>query len=304
MKNIIICWYGSFNNTGTLGDLYAVISLVNNLKNKYNISCITNKKYKEISCNQINLNEINIKKFDLLIFCCGPIMKNHFQLNNLFNKFKNIKYKFGISVSILDYNPFDFVLARQGQNQKYEDIAILSHNLVKNKIINYNKIKIGLVLRGIQKEYGVKNCLTNKVNNVLNNFFDLLKINKIEYEKIIIDNHLFYSKLEPQEILNQYKKCNLIITTRFHGSIISLLNNIPFISIDQIKNGGKLIEMLEGYKYLYKINDINEKDLLKDLYNIIYDKNINNYLEEYYYNKYNKAKNTISTLLDFLNNQK
>lgn len=195
---ILVCWYGSIKNNGTIGDLYAVSSLINFLNKTYDISCVSYEKFSNINCSiyspeYIDLVE-NVKMFDIMVFCCGPIIKSHTNFNNLMNKFNNI-YKIGVSVSLFDknhynfINPFDFVLSRQGE-EKYEDIAILAQE-DNNEINNANKpicahqeikmdnmdsvdkinkeITIGLCLRGFQSEYGSENCLHNKVNDIINN---------------------------------------------------------------------------------------------------------------------------------------
>jgi hypothetical protein len=160
-KNIIICWYGTFEKSGTIGDLMAISQLTYYLKNHHNICCISAKKFDDIHCDVYTPNYLtfeNILKYDIMIFCCGPIIKNHNEFISLIKKFDNV-YKIGISVSLFDKNhfnfidPFNFVLARQDNLINYEDIAILSslkNDNTINNIINTNKkLTFGICLRGI-----------------------------------------------------------------------------------------------------------------------------------------------------------
>ena len=259
MKKIIVCWYGSFSNNGTIGDLLAVETLTNYLSKFYQFDHLTHcNDFKNIKGTNVFKN-CDYKSYDIFIFCCGPIIKNHSNFNNLINKFNHC-YKIGISVSLFDknhfnyLNPFDYVISREGDENMYEDLAILSTNKIVSLIPSTNKqFTIGFVLRGHQTEYGENNCLTKEVNYLIN------EIQKKYSNIIFIDNHLYTSHMSPDEILNEYLKCDLIITTRFHGCIIAIGNNIPFIGIDQILNGAKLQNLISknDYEYIFNIRELN-----------------------------------------------
>ena len=309
MKKIIICWYGSFSNNGTIGDLLAVETLTNYLSKFYLFDHLTYcSNFKNIKGTNVYQN-CDYKSDDVFIFCCGPIMKSHSEFNKLINKFNHC-YKIGISVSLFDknhfnyLNPFDYVISREGSENMYEDLAILSTNKIDSlDLCNAVKIcegvipsiankqfKIGLVLRGKQYEYGEKNCLIEEVNYLVN------EIKKKYSNVVFIDNHLFTSNMSADEILNEYLKCDFIITTRFHGCIIAIGNNIPFIGIDQILNGAKLQNLIskDDYEYIFNIRELNIEIISKKIEEVLNNKTI--YNEKLLCVKNNKINNATYSL--------
>jgi hypothetical protein len=296
MKKIIVCWYGSFNNNGTIGDLLAVETLTNYLSNFYIFDHLTySNNFKNIKGTNVYQN-CDYNSYDIFIFCCGPIIKNHGNFNNLINKFNHC-YKIGISVSLFDknhfnyLNPFDYVISREGNEIMYEDLAILSTNKIVSSIPRTNKqFTIGLVLRGDQYEYGKNNCLTTEVNYLVK------EIQKNYSNIVFIDNHLHTSNMSPDEILNEYLKCDFIITTRFHGCIIAIGNNIPFIGIDQILNGAKLQNLISknDYEYIFNIRELNIEIINKKIKEILNNKIL--YNEKLLHIKNKKINNATHSL--------
>jgi hypothetical protein len=286
-RKMLVAWYGSFFQNGTVGDYLAVNSLTRFLEeNNFEFDCASYKAFEGLKGKTLTLDEIIPEQYDVIIFCCGPILKNHPHLSNLFEKFKHA-YKIGISVSLLPqdhfnyYNPFDYVLARENNEINYEDIAVLAVSTFEKKRHKRGRITVGLALRNEQFEYGVENCKYIEANGYIKKLADKLtekkeaKVNRlhdvfrdpnkaIQQENIIeIENHLERSHRTPSEIEGLYNECDIILTTRFHGSILALRNNIPFIAIDQIENGAKVYGLVSqtGYPFVWKINDVSYEKL-------------------------------------------
>ncbi len=295
---ILVTWYGSFSKNGTVGDYLSVNSLTHFLeKHNYDFDCASYKPFHNLKGNPIELENALPSDYDIIIFCCGPILKNHENLNSLFEKFKTL-YKVGIGVSLFPkdhfnfYNPFDFVLARENGTEMYEDIAIIASHTKQTKYSNQEGLKIGLILRNEQHEYGKKNCKSDKAylylmiiaktligtretfSNKLMKLFTKGAPAKASGTILEINNHLETSGLTPQEIENQYSECDLILTTRFHGSMLALRNDIPFIALDQIKNGAKVYKLVSqtGYPFVWKINKLSLNKLKKTAFELINNK--------------------------------
>lgn len=79
-----------------------------------------------------------------------------------------------------------------------------------------------------------------------------------------------YVEAHPLEILNYFKKADLVITNTFHGTIFSIKTHTPFITGIRPKyNNEKLMDLLE------RLNFTNRKtDSFQDL-DILYERNIN-----------------------------
>ncbi len=293
---IIVTWYGSFSESGTIGDYLSVKALTEQLaSNNLTFDCLCYKSFEGLRGKIILTDELNPDNYDILIFCCGPIIKDHPFLIDIINKFKKC-FKIGLGISLFPnnhsnyFNPFDIVYARENGDGEFNDIAIIA-STNKDKIKKIKKpFTIGLVLRNFQTEYGEENCMHGETNSILNTLAKrllkkynspvkfLFKSNKEKARIITIENHLERSRMTPQEIEDLYLSCDIILTSRFHGFIIAIKNNIPVIAIDQINNGAKVFNLISrtGYPYVWKINEAKDsvlykaaKELLKDKKNHI-----------------------------------
>lgn len=269
-KKILVAWYGSFDKNGTIGDLLSVQALTNFLSKKglgFDCACYT--KFNNIPVDPVKWEEVDETQYDILIFTCGPILKNHRWLPLLFEKFRHcIRIGIGVSLFPTDhfnyYDPFDYVFAREGRSSAFEDIAILSPQTAKpGNAENKSKlINIGISLRGKQSEYGDAICMHDKVDEYVSEACSFLR-KEFPINVVNIENHLARSGKTPQEIEMQYSACKLILTTRFHGAMLAIRNSIPYIAIDQIKGGAKVHRLLydKGWPHVYKIENVDIKAL-------------------------------------------
>ena len=83
---------------------------------------------------------------------------------------------------------------------------------------------------------------------------------------VTIENHLRRSGLPPEGIEDQYASCDLIITSRFHGATLAMRHRVPFLAIDQIRGGGKVLNLLRpnGWPHVYEASDASEERVLSD----------------------------------------
>ena len=55
------------------------------------------------------------------------------------------------------------------------------------------------------------------------------------------------SQRTPDDIEEQYAECDLVLMARVHGAIAALRQHVPFIALDQINNGAKVLPLLSGF---------------------------------------------------------
>lgn len=299
---ILVCWYGSFGH-GTIGDLFSAQVITNFLQqNDYNFHQCSFKDFFGIVGKNVDLEKCNSDNYDVFIFVCGPIMKEHPNLGDLFLKFKNC-ITIGIGVSLFEknhfnfFNPFDHYFAREGGECNYDDVALLAPKYPKtiSKRKN-NELIIGVSLRGKQAEYGIENCLDELADSSILKAAQTIAENN-KGRVIFIENHLIRAKMEPDKIDAAYAQCDLVITTRLHGSMISLKHSVPFIAIDQIKGGAKLWNILGDKKwpYVYKIEDIDGYEQIIEIANKILNSDFYNQFQDFKSECQDGARNTLIT---------
>ena len=267
---ILIAWFGAFDGHGTIGDLLSLQSLTNHLHNQnLNFDYTSYENFQNLAGKRVDWKKLNPNKYTIFIWVCGPILKNHPQLSEIFDKFINCT-KIGVGVSLFRkehfnyFNPFDFVFAREGITQVFDDIALaapIQHNDIVSRG-NKKEITIGLSLRGQQGEYGEDNCLFELTEKTIKKSAENLLQNR-KGKIVIIENHLKRSGVDPEDIENLYSECDLVITSRLHGALMALRHSVPYIAIDQIKNGAKVYGILNNNKwpYVYKIEEINNEEI-------------------------------------------
>jgi len=274
----LVAWYGSFENNGTVGDLLSVQVLTDYLQaNHFSFDTACYKPFDGIKGRQLSLTQTEPTEYDILIFCCGPIMANHPHLRELFERFQS-HYKLGIGVSLFPkehfnyFNPFHHVFAREFGGVDYHDIAALADQQDQSvrggpRILG---ARVGVVLRNEQGEYGKDMCKSELANTYLMKLADELSQPKGILGKTVarliggrgsvltIENHIENSDMAPKDILKLYRGCDIVLTTRFHGAAIALSNKIPVIAIDQIVGGAKVFGLLDrlAYPYVWKVNEV------------------------------------------------
>lgn len=273
---ILVSWYGAFEGHGTIGDLLSLQTLTHYLHDLgYDIDYTSYEAFKDLKGRRVDWQQVNARDYQIFIFVCGPVMKNHPQLTLLFSKFKRaINIGVGVSLFSKDHfnylNPFDHVFAREGMDTTFDDIAIAAPASVQVKSEEKGEMIIGISLRGLQGEYGEQNCLSELTDHTIHQAAEILS-QKWNAKVVLIENHLKRSGVNPEEIDQAYASCALVITSRLHGAYMALRHEVPFIAIDQIKGGAKVYGILKGesWPHVYKIEEIKQVDQIVKVANEI-----------------------------------
>ncbi|MER8848736.1 MULTISPECIES: capsular polysaccharide synthesis protein [Mesorhizobium] len=275
---ILLCWYGSLKDNGTIGDLFAVQSVAARMKALgLNFRHLTANTAFEICGERVALDEIAEGDYAMLVFVCGPVIRDHPIVETIIRRFPSIR-KIGISISLFSRDhinyvqPFDVALAREGGTQRFEDVAILAPSRVTPKRARElnEPLVIGLVLRGEQGEYGPQSSLHDRTSALTAHVLDSLAT-KYQVRSLEIEHHLTRSGRPPVEIEALYASCDLVLTSRFHGAVLAMRNEVPFIAIDQIRGGGKLTNLLSnsGWPFVYRIEHAKEDEVTGAALNLI-----------------------------------
>ena len=221
------------------------------------------------------IQSMQLDKLNSVLFVCGPITLESQRMRDLVEAIKNQDIPFiGISVSILSplANPFNQVIAREGLSNSFFDLSplqdadgiFLMH--LKRKL-QIRKIKVGVVLRGHQSEYGEENCNCEKARDLVYGSLSHLERNSLGIEICEIDHVLRGNPLSVFAYDKIYQSCDFVLTTRFHGAIMSVRNLVPFIVVDQIEGGAKVTSLLQELcpEKVLKV-DYSAKDLSKEIF--------------------------------------
>lgn len=312
-KKILLAWWGALNNGGeTAGDLLSVIAISNELhKLGVRHDTATHRLYEELE-NPIRWEEVDANDYDKLVFICGPIIYENDSFCHLLKKFDHCE-KIAVGVSGLvetsgdATTSFDKILSRDGIDKHTHNID-LSLNMLSHKTGDFlsrkepsDKLTLGLCLRGPQREYGKENCLSNRVDDLINK----LK-SRSDFVIKIIDTKLNPSRPCPMGIYDQFGECDLIITTRLHGSLLALAHATPFVAIDQIKGRAKVSKQLAliDWPYSFSVEDITDDAFMDTVKELISGSFSAQTLEDCRSLAFSKSANSLSKSIELITSTK
>ncbi|HQR07703.1 MAG TPA: polysaccharide pyruvyl transferase family protein [Gemmatales bacterium] len=270
----LVCWWGSFDQGGeTLGDLWAVCAVINKLLSVDQKVILAGKtQYSEFPIPARSWKEVEPKAVSNLVFVCGPVVGSFAEFTSLVQKFSRSK-KIAIGVSILPisspkhWNPFDAVISRDGVIPSWGDIApAFPSSWMQAAGKSTHGEYVGLCLRGQQSEYGKQACLADQANHLAN---ALALKTKLPVQ--ILDTKLNNDPNRTRQIIKEFERCRLIISTRMHGGVLALCSGIPALGIDQISGGAKLHSVLFGcgWPYVLRAEEAKSADLEKVIHDFM-----------------------------------
>jgi hypothetical protein len=265
-KRVLVLWYGALGGHGTIGDLLSAQAVGNALLAAgYQVDSASAKSFPGLAGRIVDWKRAVPGEYLAVVFVCGPMMKNHPEINALIQRFRK-KITIGIGVSFFPHghfnyvNPFDAAFAREGGLLHFADVAISAPSELR--VHRSGTFTIGVVLRGAQAEYGVDHCLNNETQAMVSEAAEVL-VSARGGRVITIENHLLRSGVESSEIEKAYAQCDLVFTSRFHGAVLALRQQVPFVAIDQIRSGGKVSRLLgSDWPFVYRAENASAETLV------------------------------------------
>ncbi|WP_114751793.1 polysaccharide pyruvyl transferase family protein [Pleomorphovibrio marinus] len=251
MRVLLAGWF-SFENMGTTAGDVLACNIVSNWLTELKIPF-------HIASNQDELpglewQKVSENNYTHLIFICGPF-GNGWPVNTMLEKFKNA-HLLGINLSLLqslkDWNPFDFLLERDSDRRNLPDITFGSESI--------SAPLVGLIKAHKQKEYGAK-AMHELVHEQIDLFISREKLAVVNIDTSLENNAFgLNSSLAVESLIS---KMDIIITTRLHGMVLGLKNEVPVIAIDPIDGGAKISSQAKaiGWPYILSVTDTNQKSL-------------------------------------------
>jgi hypothetical protein len=267
-KTLIIGAFSDIGKNATFGDVQAKEVLAAWLnENKMDFDVIDNVS--DIRKAQL-IEEIDPNKYDTLIYVCGPFGKN-----KIYKKFSHC-LKIGLDISIInnedhylnDSDGLNFIIPRESPNKTNPELAF---EATSNKVL-----VVGLCLvhfqnpietsRHQQTYVAVKKYFKDSGNAIIK--LDTLITTPIRKNPTNITSISQFESL--------VRKCDVIITSRLHGLVYSLKNNIPVVAIDPILGGGKVTKQANelGWPVIINGDNLSSEDISIAIQKALDSKNI------------------------------
>ncbi len=265
-QKIIIAWWGSIELGPTIGDQLAVDAVVSWLSQySCQISVASALPYFHKKAKTVHWSEIDPKNYDTFVFVCGPLVFDYPQFSELIKRFLCCR-RIAVGVSILDPKAnelkelFDHIVARDGLLPETFDLALAAKRWTSfPRLLPKKKIsRVGVILRGEQTEYQAA-CFHENAQKMIEKTLKILSLEGFYFDTV------FKPGYGVREVLKNYDKVDLILTTRMHGTLFAIGKGIPVIAIDQIKSGKKVSAITQKiqWPYLFEAENLTSEQLIE-----------------------------------------
>jgi hypothetical protein len=188
-----------------------------------------------------------------VVFVCGPF-GNGWPLTEFLERFAGKRF-IGLNVSMLEpldaWNPFDVLIERDSSRAARPDVSFLS---------TAPKVPVaGVVLVHPQNEYpGAKHGRANAAIERL--------LGSREIARVPIDTRLDVNSTglrTPAEVESLIARMDVVVTTRLHGTVLSIKNGVPPLVIDPIAGGRKVLTQARaiGWKTAFTADELDDRKL-------------------------------------------
>jgi hypothetical protein len=216
MKAIVAGCFSDENGNATAGDLLAaemVCDWLDDLGCPYDVAV-----YQPFQ-GGVNLYSINPQDYTIAIYVCGPFGNRTGEAD--FTQNFSHCLTMGINLTMLEpvneWNPFDILLERDSSERVRADMTFLSRPTL-----------VPVVGVCLVESYGAP--FEDLVYQTIKEFIASRPMAVIEIDTRLDTNRTgLRSSAEIESVL---ARMDLVITTRLHGTVLSLKNGVPTISID------------------------------------------------------------------------
>ncbi|NNC88160.1 MAG: polysaccharide pyruvyl transferase family protein [Akkermansiaceae bacterium] len=166
-----------------------------------------------------------------LLFVCGPFGESPDTVAFL-ERFGHCR-KIGINLSMLqdldEWNPFDLLIERDSSKEANPDISLLC---------DQPKVPVvGLCLVEPQEEYR-KRARHREANEAFERLVDSREMAVVPIDTRLDKNGT--GLRTPAEVESLLAGMDVVLTTRLHGTALSLKNGVPAVALDAIVGGAKV----------------------------------------------------------------
>ena len=202
----------------------------------------------------VPLDSLDPANFSDVVFVCGPF-GNGEPVTGLIDRFRSCKLH-GVNLSMLqplrDWNPFSNLIERDSSRASRPDLSFVSH--VPSVPI------MGVVLVHHQEEYGARG-LHQMVDTIIQE-----TLLDLDVAPVMIDTRLDVNATSlrtPAQVESLIARMDLVVTTRLHGTVLSLKNGVPVVVIDPIAGGAKVTRQAQtiGWPVLIKADQLTSENL-------------------------------------------
>lgn len=253
MRALLTGWF-SFPDMGTTaGDVIARDIVANWLQRggvEYDVAAVP-----QFGDGQsVEWKHVDPQAYTDLIFVCGPF-GNGWPVTELLERFGHCRLT-GINLSLLQnlsqWNPFALLQERDHNGAAHADITFAGTD-AKVPVV-------GVILAHKQKEYGQRS-MHELANEKIRQLTDSREMSIVPIDTVLGNNKGGLRTAHEVEAL--IAAMDMVITTRLHGTVLALKNEVPVIPVDPILGGAKITAQVKALDWpvLLQVPDLSLQQL-------------------------------------------
>ena len=189
-----------------------------------------------------------------VVFVCGPFGRDEYE-EEFLSRFKDcrlIGMNLSMKLPLEDWNPFDFLIERDSSADVHPDISFLAR-------------KPHVPVVGVCLVEPYDDAPVEEANSAIQR---LMRSNEVA--AVLIDTRLDMNQTglkSPAEIEAVLARMDAVVTTRLHGTVLSLKNGVPVVAIDPEVGGWKIRRQaaLLGWPVVFSVEELTDAALQEAL---------------------------------------
>jgi hypothetical protein len=194
--------------------------------------------------------------YDQVLFVCGPF-GNGEPVTQFLARFAGRRL-IGLNLTMLEpleaWNPFDLLLERDSSRRANPDVALLAHA---------GRVPVvGVVLIDSQPEYKRRD-LHKQANEALWRLIAGRDVAAVPIDTRLDENRTGLRSAAQVESL--IARCDVVATTRLHGTVLALKNGVPVVALDPVAGGAKVFRQATvlDWPLIFTADAVTDADLEK-----------------------------------------
>lgn len=248
-RALVVGWFSWENSDFTAGDVLAADLVCEWLSEA---GCDWDIAVVPPLTDGLDLRSVNARAYDLAVFVCGPFMQNHWEAE-FFERFSScttIGVNLTLPIPLTEWDPFDILFERDSSRKVNPDITFLSqHPLVP---------VVGVCLIEEYPPADVPTANAAIARLVQRNAVAAVPIDT----RLDMNTTGLRTKAEIESLL---ARMDVVVTTRLHGTALSLKNGVPVVAIDPEPGGAKIRLQAQalGWPVVFNVDELDD-DLLQE----------------------------------------
>jgi SAM-dependent methyltransferase len=198
----------------------------------------------------LNWRTLNAEDYTDVVFVCGPFQMGDLEAEFL-AKFASCRL-FGLDLTMLvpldRWNPFDFLIERDSSASSNPDITFLS-----------SRPKVPVVGVCLVEPY--EGAMDGVAHAAIRRLLGATEAAVVEIDTRLDANGT--GLRTAAEVESLLARMDVVVTTRLHGTVLSLKNGVPVVAIDPEAGGAKIRRQAEtiGWPVVFNVDEVTDEGL-------------------------------------------